>query len=204
MLYVIATDNKTSRGTKILEVVSAHEHTERIVLDDSMMTLQDLEQFLYPSLFSQGVSLVHGKFFLDRGDFDEGMIKKFVMSPTVFIFEELALPKQLATTLTKSGAVVHLGEKQPAPKKEGDIFAVTACITAKDKKARWIAYRTALETQPIEALLGILFWKLRTLAVNGAKGNQYEQLYKAMLGAQKRAWQTGAPLDALVEKIILE
>ena len=46
--------------------------------------------------------------------------------------------------------------------------------------------------------------KIRTLAAKGAPGNEYEALYSKFLEAQSRAWRSGAPLEALIEKVILE
>lgn len=203
MLYVIASAQTDERKAHIAALIDANPEGEYLVFDDAMMTLEELEQFLYPSLFSLATPVVHGKYFLDRFTPDDSFIKKLVASPTVFIFEEFSISKPLATTLTKHGALLTTS-KEEKKKKENDPFAVTACITAKDKKSRWIAYRSALESQPVEAFLGILYWKLRTLASGLPSGNQYEKMYRAFLGAQMRAWRTGAPLDALIEKIILE
>lgn len=204
MLYIVATDNKEERHRHIVAIKKRHEGSEHIFVEDVMISLEELEQFLYPSLFSIAVPLVHGKFFLDRWTLDEATIKKFVSSPTIFVFEELSLLKATMTLFEKAGAQLFTGTKQNIKKKEGDIFAVTACITAKDKKSRWLAYRLAMETQSIESLLGVLYWKIRSLASKAAPGNEYERLYRRMLDAQMRAWRTGAPLDALIEKIILE
>jgi len=202
MLHIIVSDHKPYRNERVAEIISAFTESEIISVDDALVTLADLEQFLFPSLFSVDVPVVHGRFFF-KDELDPEFVKKLSASPTVFIFEELALPAASITTLKKSGASVYVGEKQKANKPVDDIFAATLCITAKDKKSRWLAYRSAVEKQPIEAILGILYWKIRTLASKGAPGNSYEKLYRDLLSAQSRAWRSGAPLEALIEKIIL-
>lgn len=204
MLYVIIGDNKEVRGTQIAETIAAFEDSELITVDDSVMSLADLEQFLYPSLFSSEVPIVHGKFLLADEGIELSFAKSLAASPTVFLFEELALPASMVTTLKKAGAIVHSGEKKKKAAAADDLFAATAAITGADKKARWLAYRNAVEKQPIEAILGILYWKLRTLASKAPAGNKYELLYRNMLEAHARAWRSGAPLEALIEKVIVE
>jgi hypothetical protein len=204
MLYVIVADNKAARGEHSAQVIAQFSESEVITLDDTMLSLADLEQFLYPSLFSTDVPIVHGRFLLADVEIEKEFAASLAASPTVFMFEELALPAATVTMLKKAGATVHVGEKQKRTAPADDLFAATACITAKDKKSRWLAYRSAVEKQPIEAILGILYWKLRTLAAQGSAGNSYEKLYGQMLEAQAKAWRSGAPLDALIEKVILE
>ncbi len=203
MLHIIVADNKPYRAERVAEVIRLFEESEIISVDDAMVTLPDLEQFLYPSLFAVEVPIVHGRFFLESTMVDESFAKQLAASPTVFIFEELALPAAQLTMLKKSGATIHAGEKTKAKKPASDIFAATACITAKDKKSRWLAYRAAVEEQPVEAILGILYWKVRTLAAKENPTGKHALLYRALLEAQSRAWRTGAPLEALIEKVIL-
>ncbi len=203
MLHVIVADNKPYRTERVAEVIRLFEESEVITVDDAVISLSDLEQFLYPSLFTVEVPIVHGRFFLESGAIDESFAKQLAASPTVFMFEELTLPAAMLTMLKKSGAMIHAGEKTKAKKPASDVFAATACITAKDKKLRWLAYRAAIEAQPIEAILGILYWKVRTLAAKESSSGKHALLYRALLEAQARAWRTGAPLEALIEKVIL-
>lgn len=203
MLYIIVADNKPFRSKCLSEVISQFSESEVITVDDTLMNLLDLEQFLYPSLFSFGVPIVHGRFLLDNNEIDTILAKKLSASPTIFIFEEIVLPKDTANVLKKAGAILHEGQSTKIKKPKEDIFAATLCITAKDKKSRWLAYRSALEKQPIEAILGILYWKVRTLAIKEPTIGKYGNLYRELLEAQARAWRTGAPLETLIEKVIL-
>jgi hypothetical protein len=203
MLYLVVADNKPYRAKRASEIISTFPNAEIISVDDAMMALEDLEQFLHPSLFVADAPIIHARFLLEGNDIDVRFARQLVASPTVFLFEELAMPTAALTALKKYGATVYAGEKTKAKKPAEDIFAATACITAKDKKARWLAYRAAVTKQPIEAILGILYWKVRTLAAKEGKGGTYARLYGEMLDAQSRAWRTGAPLEALIEKVIL-
>ena len=204
MLYVVFAEKKEDREKILLGIQDAHKGGERIVLNDAEISFSDLEQFLYPSLFSMSTPIVHARFFLERTEADDELIKKMIASPTIFIFEEFTLQKTTEKKMSTLGALVSTSETKKTKKNSPDVFAVTGCLTAKDKKSRWLIYRSAVEQQPIEAILGILYWKVRTLASKEKKGNRYEVLYRAMLQAQMKAWRTGAPLDVLIEKIILE
>lgn len=202
MLFIIVGDNKTFRKEKLDEILEPFTESERIVYTDTAGAVQDLEQFLYPSLFTISAPVVHAQFMFSEAVTTE-LAKKLIASPTVFIFEEFELPSPTGTALKKNGAIIYAAEKSKARKIENDIFAAVACITAVDKKSRWLAYRSALENHSIEAILGILYWKVRTLAANGGADSPYLRLYSKLLEAHARAWQSGAPLAALIERVIL-
>ncbi len=197
MIILVAHTDKDWRKQQIATLLADWVNSEPIVLDDTAAELADMEGYCYPSLFSLSVPIVHSKFLLMDGaaSFDVSLAKKLAASPTVFLFEEFSVPAPLVTLAKKYGAIVHTGEKVAKKKKETDFFAVTNVLTAPDKKRRWMAYRAALNDQPIEAFIGILYWKARQM-----KSGVYEKL----LDAQARAWMTGAPLELLIEKVILE
>lgn len=203
MIAVVIAENKGYRSARVAEIISEFPNAEILSIDDTMLSFDTLEQFLHPSLFVADAPIVHVRFFLSTNPIESMLTKKLAASPTLYVFEEFSLPTPIITLLKKEGALIHAEEKKGAKKASDDFFAVTACITAKDKKARWLAYRSAIEKQPIEALLGILYWKLRTLAAKEKKGGTYTTLYTQMLEAHARAWQTNTPLEVLIEKVIL-
>ncbi len=203
MLYCIISEDKSYRNTRLAELFAVAVDSEIITLDDTLASLTDLEQFAYPSLFTTDSPIVHAKFLLDTIDLPEGFIKKLTASPTVFILEEFSVDTPVLTLLKKEGTIVHTDEKKKNKKESSDIFTVAQAITARDKKSKWLAYRKAIAVYPVEAVLGILYWKLRTLSTQGVTNNDYEKLYHQFLDAQMRAWKTGAPLEALIEKVIL-
>lgn len=203
MIIIVAHEQKEWRAKQIATVLAPWKESEPIVLDDTSSSITDMEGYCYPSLFSLTVPVVHAKFLLmsDSGSFDTTLAKKLSTSPTVFLFEEFSTTTPVATLAKKHGAIVHTGEKIVKQKKENDFFTVTNILTASDKKARWMAYRAVLATQPIESFIGILYWKARQMKIPADKKMS---MYEALLDAQARAWQTGAPLELLIEKVILE
>jgi hypothetical protein len=204
MLHVVIGDNKKERGTSVSNIISELQESEIIRIDDTTMRVADLEQFLFPSLFSIHAPVIHAQFFLEAGEIDTKFIKKLSASPTVFIFEEFSLPTTLITKLKSEGAILQSIKTNKEKKQPTDIFAVTGALTGKDKKSRWLAYRSALAQQPVEAILGILYWKLRTLASKEKSEGEYTRLYKTMLHAHAHAWKKGIPLALAIEKVILE
>jgi hypothetical protein len=203
MLILVVADNKSHREASILKALPSLDEYERIVVSEG--EIEELEQYLYPSLFSAVAPVIHARFLIDSdvSALDAARIKKFAASPTIFIFEEFALPSPVITLAKKHGAIVHATPKEKSTKPPMNIFAVAEAITASDKKSRWFAFRKAMETQPIEGVIGILYWKVRELALKDPQKDQYKKLYQALIEAHASAWKSGAPLELLIEKVIL-
>jgi len=204
MFAIIVGSDKNFRHSAYTETVAKVSGGEVIVLDDTMSVLADMEQYMYPSLFETLAPVVHAKYVLGMNTelFTIDFAKKLAASPTLFIFEEIALGAPVLTLAKKHATAVHAGEKVVAKKKESDIFAVTNALTAKDKKSRWLAFHASLAHHPIEAIMGILYWKVRDMALRGSTDAKY--MYQSLMNAHARSFQTGAPLALLVEKVILE
>jgi hypothetical protein len=197
MIIIVAHEQKDWRATQIAVTLKEWKESEPIMLDDTTATFADLEGYCYPSLFSLSVPIVHAKYLLPTAvaQFNTTLVKNLSASPTVFLFEEFALATPIATAAKKYGAIVHVGEKVSKKKSEDMFGTVSGILTARDKKSRWMAYRSVLDQQPIEAFIGILYWKARQMNSG---------VYEKLLDAQARAWQTGAPLELLIEKVLLE
>lgn len=205
MIILVVADDKNTRTRHIDEVITGAHGAEVLIHDDTSGTLSDLEHYLYPSLFSIVPPIVQIKFMVatNTDEMNTSFLKKLSESPTVFIFEEWALPTPIVTAFKKAGAVIHTAEKKISKAKAPDLFAiVSAIITAADKKSRWMTYRRALEGNAIEAIIGIMYWKVRDMAAKGNK-EKYMELYKQLLSAHARAWESGTPLELMIEKVLL-
>lgn len=206
MLYIIAAQHKKYRTEALREIQETIGITDTIILDDTVATLSDIEGYMYPSLFTVTNPIVHSKFLIEGGDIDAIFIKKCVASPTIFIFEEFAIPASSVTILKKHGAIVSIEDKKNTEKtfsKKPDLFAVTGALTAPSKKDRWLIYQAALQEHPPEALLGILYWKVRDLVIKGRDAQKWKVVYSKLLNAHAHAWQNGSPLALAIEKVIL-
>ncbi len=204
MLVLIVAESKTVRATQraSCEVLSTHTG-EIVVIDDSTGGVVELEQYIYPSLFTIGTPLVHARFVLSGENISSELASKLIASPTIFLLEEFSVPAPFVTTLKKKGAIVHIDKTSTTKQSKSDIFAATKILTAANKKDRWLAYQQVLEEHPIEAILGILYWKVRDLLQTSSDKQKWKEYYQSLLLAHAHAWQTGAPLALVIEKVIL-
>lgn len=205
LTIIIGADSKVRTDKR--EGILAKHGSEVVAVDDMLGSISELEQYLYPSLFSLAVPVIHGKYLLEEhaDQLTRELLQKLVLSPTVFILEERALATAFIKTIEKEGGTIFhdKGNKQIA--KPNTIFAVTNALTAISKKDRWLAYRTARSEHAPEALIGILYWKLRDLIEkSGARGEVYRVIYTRLMKAHKHAWQKGFALDVAIEKVILQ
>ncbi|MBY0328775.1 hypothetical protein K2Q02_01640 [Patescibacteria group bacterium] len=204
MLVVVVSDTKSFRKEHTSSFVS--DVSDVVVLNDISMSIVELEQYLYPSLFSSTPPVIHIQFMLEQSfaDLDVLFAKKLAASPTVFLFEEFVLPASTITTLKKYGAVVHTQPASKSTKKGNDMFALASSIITPNKKDSWMNFQHALTLQPVEALLGIMYWKVRDMMLkNPRTKEEYKNLYASLLQAHAKAWQTGTPLELMIEKVLL-
>lgn len=204
MLTIIISTNPESRIKK-RETLLPKAKEGAVFLDDTTADIRSLEQYAFPSLFSRTLPSVHAKYLIEesRDQVTPELLTTLISSPTFFLLEERTLAAALLKTLEKAGAIIH-HDKEVKPKATSTIFAVTGALTAGNKKDRWLSYRNALREHAVEALLGILYWKLRALIESAPKKEEYKTLYRAFMIAQKEAWQKGFPLELALEKVILE
>ena len=206
MLIIVTGDNKSFRVPHVIESLALLPQSDVLVVDDAEGDISSLEQYLYPSLFVVDAPVVHARFMTGvyAEQWTPERTKQFAASPTLFLFEEFSLASPMLATLKKHGAIVHTEGKTVSQKKASTIFTVTNALTAPDKKARWIALHQSLEEHPIEALLGILYWKLNDSIKKGGRDvERFRTIYIALINAHASAWETGAPLALAVEKVIL-
>ncbi len=206
MLYLIVGTEPGTRVKQRTAVLSSYTG-EIIALDDMSASLPDLEQYLYPSLFSIQTPIIHGKYLLKEYEKEvtKELLQKLVRSPSIFILEEQSIGAPIVAMVKKEGGVVHAEKATASLKKENTIFSVTIALTGQTKKDRWMAYRTAVLLHPPEALIGILYWKLKDLIGSTAASSKmrYKKLYTALMKAHAKAWKEGTPLELAIEKIVL-
>lgn len=204
MIALVISPEPQFRRAQCASLIDSHTDREYLVCDDTMLTAGELVQYAVPSLFATAPLLIHAKFLLADSDLADTTLDTLAESDTIFLCEEYALPAALIKKIQSRGAT--LAQEKGVSKSTSSrstIFSAAECLTAKDKKSRWLAYRSAMNEHAIEAVLPILYWKLRTLIPTDRSG-KYRTLYRDLITAQERAWTIGAPLEALVEKVILQ
>lgn len=205
MLHVIIStdvDGRISKRKKLLN----KDHAEPIILDDMNSDFLSLEQYAFPSLFSLAKPVVQGRYLIEQytDQINKEILETLVSSSTFFILEERSLSTATLKILEKTGAVIANDKPIKNQAKQTNIFSVTNAVTSSTKKDRWLSYRKALEEHPVEAIMGILYWKLRSLIDSSSKGKKFQDIYTALMQAHKKSWQKGFPLELAIEKAILE
>lgn len=206
MLVVIVGEHKEQRRTGSASFVP--DIAKATVYDDTMISFDGLEQFAYPSLFEISVPIIWAKFVLDTSTpITKEKIQILVTSATIFIVEEFAIPADIKKLLEKHGAHVVVQKKEAKEKAYNPVFSIVEGMISPEKKTRFFAYTKALaEDIAIEALVGVLYWKLRqqcTLA-KGDSMVRYKKLYRDFIVAHANAWKQGTPLALVVEKVLLQ
>jgi len=91
-------------------------------------------------------------------------------SETIFIFKE---DKLLAIDIKKYSKYAEVEDfSNLAPKKieKVNIFNIADAFSRKDKINTWILYREAISAGSVpEEISGIIFWKIKTMLLNGTK-----------------------------------
>ena len=91
-------------------------------------------------------------------------------SKTIFLFKEdkMLVPQQ--KKYKKYGDIKIFENKKPIPILKFNIFSITDAFSNRDKITTWILYRNGLNSslEP-EAIAGVLFWKIKTMILNGSK-----------------------------------
>ncbi|MCC7436362.1 hypothetical protein IT402_00590 [Candidatus Nomurabacteria bacterium] len=206
MLQVIISADFDLREQKRKKEISKYK-TEPIYIDDTSHSFSSLQSFLYPSLFSEESPVVHAKYLLEEfsDEITKEILTSLVSSPTIFILEERNVPVSFIKNIEKQGGTVYELKTEKKSLKKSDIFSVTGAITSPNKKDRWLAYRNALEENPAEALIGILYWKLKDIISKpGPKNSYFREVYRDLMLAHKDSWQKGFPLELAIEKTILK
>lgn len=206
MIFLIVGERKNERTKQIKSILDKFSNSEVIVFDDTTCEVNELEQYIYPSLFSLSSPIIHLKYILDNNvkHIPDVLLKKLMTSPTLFIFEEFKLNKSIITIFKKIGSSVYEAEDVSGNKKEDNIFVLVEKIISSDKKNRWLAFQELLKGRPIESLMGPLLWKVRQMYEKNNKDKEkYKLLYTNLISAQAYAWERNFSLELAIEKVLL-
>lgn len=102
--------------------------------------------------------------------FSASQLSEFKDSETIFIFKEDKLNAADQKKFKKYAEIKNFTEKKIITKEKFNIFSITDAFASRDKVSTWILFRKALLSglEP-EALAGVLFWKIKTMILNGSK-----------------------------------
>jgi DNA polymerase III delta subunit len=178
MIYIVATTDIQIKNKKIKEYT---KNSDTLVFDGSVVTKDVLRDYAQSvDLFgSSPVLIIEG--FIKEGKETLGVKELVVLkeSPTVFIFCEDVLKAADQKKYAAYADITVSAEKKLASVPKVNVFAVADAYGRKDKITAWILYRDAIShgIEP-EAISGMLFWKIKTLILQGTKVFDIEVLKK--------------------------
>lgn len=104
-------------------------------------------------------------------------LKSINESDTVFIFKEDKLSVSEQKKYKKYAEIRSFELKKEVTQPKFNVFGITDAFANRDKINSWALYREGIESgvEP-EAIAGILFWKIKTMILNGSRFFNKEEL----------------------------
>lgn len=213
MIHVVVSNDPILRAQGSDTHIKTLGVDDVLVIDDSTHTLADLETYSYPSLFDAPRAIVASFLIgstkaketgssVKSADLPLDTLKKLAASPVPFVLREVALTAPQKKILERAGATIAITDGTPARAPQKNLFMdVAALCTTTNKKDRWLAYHAIIADERPEAIIGIMYWKLRDLVQK--KGVVYKNFYDALITAHSQAWIQGTPLALAIEKVLL-
>lgn len=128
-------------------------------------------------------------------------------SKTTFIFKEDKLTAIDQKKYKKYAEIKNFEEKKSFVPEKFNTFSITDAFAKRDKINAWIMYNHGIENgvQP-EALAGILFWKIKTMILNGSQAfnkDELKQQSSNIVSIYHRAHRGEVDLSLSLEQFIL-
>ncbi len=176
MIYIFVGNDTKKKNLQIKKIVSERDFIKIQTQDISKGMI--LGYASSQNLFGDTPIIIIENFFTES---DISLLKDDLNtlkdSETIFIFLE---DKMLATEqkkYTKYATIESFEEKTIKQIPKINTFAIADSFARPDKITTWILYNEAMEAgiEP-ETISGILFWKIKTMILNGTKNFSAEEL----------------------------
>lgn len=178
MIYIVATNDTSVRNSTITKYAQSRDC---ITIDSRECTVALLRDYASSSdLFGASPIIVIDGFIKEGNETlntkDLALLKD---SPTVFIFCEETLTAANQKKYSAYADITVKVDKKPVVAPKVNVFAIADAYGRKDKITTWVLYRDAVTSglEP-EAIAGMLFWKIKTLIIQGNKTFGIENLKK--------------------------
>ena len=178
MIYILSGNDTKKKNAHIKALVKNYD---LVTLPTSEVSKDLLLSYAGGvSLFGDFKSIVSENI-ISSGDivFSDDDLKILKDSNSIFIFLEDKLLVASEKRYKKYAEIIRFDEKIPLKKPKINTFAMADAFGARDKIKAWIIYREAVDSgiEP-EAISGILFWKIKTMLLDGTKNFSVENLKK--------------------------
>ncbi|MFA6355052.1 MAG: hypothetical protein WCW65_01335 [Candidatus Paceibacterota bacterium] len=168
MIYILTGGDSKSKSNYIKELT---KNSESFFVREEKMDRALIMSYCYNvNLFNLSSSIIMENVLnSDDIDFkleDLDFLKK---SETIFIFKEDKLLKTLQDKYKKYAEIKIFEEKKVLVKEKFNVFGITDSYAQKDKINTWVLYNKSIrEGVEPEAIAGVLFWKIKSMILNGS------------------------------------
>jgi DNA polymerase III delta subunit len=206
MLYIIYGNDSKKKRNKLNEIIS---ETEVVNLKKVEITSEILLSYSdQASLFGQKSSIVIEGFFEEKVVLNKETIKNLNSSNNNFIFyENEVLVSELKSF--KSYADIEKFELSKIKAKEENNFKLADLYAKKDKLGAWDFYLSLVDQGvPAEAIIGIIFWKIKAIASSGRFSpftlNELQQNSSRLIDIYHLSHRGEMDMNIALEEFILE
>lgn len=206
MIYIISGDDLEKKTKYINDIVSSKD----FYLFDSKQLNKNilLEYASTQSLFGESPVVIVDNLLNDSSfDFNKNDLEILSQSNSVFIFKEDKILALQEKKYSKYAEIKKFDIKKGIKKEKFNSFSIADAFGRRDKFATWSLYRLSVEygIEP-ETVCGIIFWKVKSLILNGSKlfsENELKTISSEILSLYHKAHRGEGEMSILIEKLIL-
>lgn len=177
-------------------------------IDEENFDVSKLEEYTS----NQGLFVSKGILLLDRlcakkENKEEflGNLKLIAESENIFIVIEGKLDKATITKIEKKSEKTMMFDLvEKSLKSEYNAFALADAFGRGNKKEAWVLYRKAIDKgEAVEAIHGMIFWKVKTMILNGINGKDLYPTLEKLIDIYHESRRGKYELETKLEEIIL-
>ena len=169
MIYIFCGNDSKKINLNINKLTNKKEV---ILLSSSSVSKEILINYASSTSLFGDVPVIVVENLLNKNEFSFSKIDLSILkeSPTIFIFKEDKLLIADEKKYKNYANIERFEIKEIKKSPTINSFAIVDAFAKKDKVGTWILYRQAIDggLEP-EAISGLLFWKIKTMILNGTK-----------------------------------
>lgn len=175
MIYIFLGNDTKKKNAEIKKIVGDKEFVKlpiREISKDLLLNHAENQSLFGSSpVFIAENILTEGNISLAKEDWE--LLNN---SKNCFIFLEDKLPQVEQKKYLKYANLESFEEKITKSPPKVNLFGIADSFAKRDKITTWVLYTEALHNTEPEAISGILFWKIKTMILNGTKNFSTEEL----------------------------
>jgi len=206
MIHILVGGDTKNKANYIKELTNK---LESISFDNTLVSKDSVMSYCYGiDLFNKS-SFVVLENVLNGGDINFSIeeLVRMKESNTLFVFKEDKLLVTLQNKYKKYAEIKIFEEKKVVQVPKFNVFSITDAFANKDKILTWTLYNKAIvEGIEGEAIAGILFWKIKTMLMNGSNvfsQNDLKQQSSKIISLYHKAHRGEIDLSLGLEQFIL-